>query len=94
MHGDDRMMQNFFLRPKGFNNAEGLSTLRWSSISRCYSSSNAMSVPHDERRRLLVADRGGVQLLRRLVRGRRMGRGGTLQEGVGRELGSRRGLRL
>jgi predicted porin len=41
MHGDNRMMQNFFLRPTGFNNAEGLSTLRWSSISRCYTSSNA-----------------------------------------------------
>jgi hypothetical protein len=35
------MMQNFFLRPTGFNNAEGLSTLRWQSISRCYTSSNA-----------------------------------------------------
>jgi hypothetical protein len=40
-HGDNRMMQSFFLRPKGFDNAEGLSTLRWQSISRCYSSSNA-----------------------------------------------------
>jgi hypothetical protein len=40
-HGDNRMMQSFFLRPKGSDNAEGLSTLRWQSISRCYSSSNA-----------------------------------------------------
>jgi predicted porin len=41
MHGDNRMMQNFFLRPAGFNTAEGLSTLRWQNISRCYTSSNA-----------------------------------------------------
>lgn len=41
MHGDNRMMQNFFLRPKGYDNAEGLSTVRWSNISHCYSSSNA-----------------------------------------------------
>jgi predicted porin len=40
MHSDDRMMQDFFLRPKGFDNAEGLSKLRWQDISRCYSSSN------------------------------------------------------
>ena len=40
MHSDDRMMQDFFLRPTGFNNAEGLSKLRWQDISRCYSSSN------------------------------------------------------
>jgi predicted porin len=40
-HGDNRMMQSFFLRPTGFDNAEGLSTLRWQAISRCYSSSNA-----------------------------------------------------
>jgi predicted porin len=41
MHGDNRMMMNFFLRPSGYDNAEGLSKLRWQSISRCYSSSNA-----------------------------------------------------
>jgi predicted porin len=41
MHGDNRMMQSFFLRPEGYNNVEGLSTLRWQSISRCYSSNNA-----------------------------------------------------
>jgi predicted porin len=41
MHGDNRMMQAFFLRPSGFNNAEGLSRLKWQDISRCYSSSNA-----------------------------------------------------
>jgi predicted porin len=40
MHSDDRMMQSFLLRPTGFNNAEGLSKLKWSDISRCYSSSN------------------------------------------------------
>jgi len=35
---DNRMNQNFRLRPKGFNDAADLSTLTWSSISRCYSS--------------------------------------------------------
>jgi hypothetical protein len=40
---DNRMNQNFRLRPKGFNNAEGLSTLTWSNISRCYSSSEAFN---------------------------------------------------
>jgi predicted porin len=40
MHSDDRMMQDFFLRPTGFNNAEGQSKLRWQDISRGYSSSN------------------------------------------------------
>ena len=37
MVSDDRMNQSFFLRPKGFNNAKGLSKLRWSDIARCYS---------------------------------------------------------
>ena len=41
MHSDDRENQGFFLRPKGFNTERGLSTLKWSDISRCYSSSNA-----------------------------------------------------
>jgi predicted porin len=47
MHSDNRVMQSFFLRSTGFDNAEGLSgsfggqKLRWSDISRCYSSSNA-----------------------------------------------------
>jgi Gram-negative porin len=40
---DNRMNQNFRLRPKGFNNAEGLSSLTWSNISRCYSSSEAFN---------------------------------------------------
>jgi predicted porin len=34
---DFRMNDSFRLRPTGFNNAEGLSSLRWSDISRCYS---------------------------------------------------------
>ncbi len=42
MHSDNRMMQGFFLRATGSpQNAEGLSTLKWQDISRCYSSSNA-----------------------------------------------------
>ena len=40
MHSDNRMMQSFFLRPKGFNTEADLSNLRWSDISRCYDSSN------------------------------------------------------
>jgi hypothetical protein len=40
---DNRMNQSFRLRPKGFNNAEGLSRLTWSNISRCYSSSEAFN---------------------------------------------------
>ena len=37
MHSDDRMNQGFFLRAKNSpQNAEGLSTIRWSDISRCY----------------------------------------------------------
>jgi Gram-negative porin len=40
MHGDNRMNQSFFLRPKGFNTEADLSNLRWSDISRCYDSSN------------------------------------------------------
>jgi predicted porin len=35
---DFRMNPNFRLRPTGFNNAEGLSSLTWSNIARCYSS--------------------------------------------------------
>jgi hypothetical protein len=38
---DFRMNQGFRLRPTGFNNAEGLSSLTWSNISRCYSSSDS-----------------------------------------------------
>jgi hypothetical protein len=34
---DFRMNDSMRLRPKGFNNAEGLSSLRWVDISRCYS---------------------------------------------------------
>jgi predicted porin len=42
MHSDDRMNQSFFLRAKASpKNAEGLSTIRWSDISRCFESSNA-----------------------------------------------------
>ena len=35
---DFRMNPSFRLRPTGFNNAEGLSSLTWSNIARCYSS--------------------------------------------------------
>ena len=52
MHSDNRMMPGFYLRPTGFDNAEGLlgsapnaatpkGTLKWQDISRCYDSSNA-----------------------------------------------------
>ncbi len=52
MHSDNRMMQGFFLRPQGFDNAEGLlgsapnaatakTTLKWQNISMCYDSTNA-----------------------------------------------------
>ena len=42
MHSDNRMMQGFFLRAKNSPaNAEGLSTVKWQDISRCYDSSNA-----------------------------------------------------
>ena len=41
MHSDNRMMQGFFLRSKGFDNAEGLSKLKWQNISSCYDSNNA-----------------------------------------------------
>ncbi len=42
MHSDNRMNQSFFLRATTSpHNAEGLSTLRWSDISRCFESSNA-----------------------------------------------------
>lgn len=42
MHSDNRMNQSFFQRAKASpNNAEGLSTIRWSDISRCFESSNA-----------------------------------------------------
>jgi hypothetical protein len=37
---DFRMNPAFRLRPTGFNNAEGLSSLTWSNIARCYSSSD------------------------------------------------------
>ena len=40
-HSDNRMMQGFFLRSKGFDNAEGLSKLKWQNISSCYDSANA-----------------------------------------------------
>jgi predicted porin len=40
---DNRMNQNFRLRPKGFNDAADLSTLTWSSISRCYSSAESFN---------------------------------------------------
>ena len=35
---DFRMNDSMRLRPTGFNNSEGLSSLTWSNISRCYSS--------------------------------------------------------
>ena len=41
MHSDNRAMQGFFLRSKGYDNAEGLSKLKWQNISSCYDSSNA-----------------------------------------------------
>jgi predicted porin len=41
MHSDNRMMQGFFLRSKGYDSAEGLSKLKWQNISSCYDSSNA-----------------------------------------------------
>ncbi len=52
MHSDNRMMQGFYLRSTGFDNAEGLSgfgpnqgsksqKLRWQDISHCYNSANA-----------------------------------------------------
>ncbi len=41
MDSDNKMNRSFFLRPSGFNNAEGLSTLKWSDISRCYNAANA-----------------------------------------------------
>jgi predicted porin len=42
MHSDDRMNQGFFLRAKNSpQNAEGLSTIKWSDISRCFESANA-----------------------------------------------------
>jgi hypothetical protein len=37
---DFRMNDSFRLRPTGFNNAEGLSSLTWSNIARCYGSSD------------------------------------------------------
>ena len=36
MHSDNRMMQGFFLRSKGYDSAEGLSKLKWQNISSCY----------------------------------------------------------
>ena len=33
MHSDNRMMQGFFLRSKGYDNAEGLSKFKWQNIS-------------------------------------------------------------
>ena len=77
---DNRMNQNFRLRPKGFNNAEGLSRLTWSNIGRCYSSSEAFNC--STRRngvRLLVASMARLQRLLGLVRGRRLGRRTPLQ---------------
>jgi hypothetical protein len=42
MHSDNRMNQSLFLRAKNSpHNAEGLSTIRWSDISRCFESANA-----------------------------------------------------
>jgi hypothetical protein len=37
MVSDFRMNDSMRLRPTGFDNAEGLSTLKWADISRCYS---------------------------------------------------------
>jgi predicted porin len=37
---DFRMNPNFRLRPTGFDNAEGLSSLTWSNIARCYGASD------------------------------------------------------
>jgi predicted porin len=42
MHSDNRMVQGFFLRAKNSPaNAEGLATVKWQDISRCYDSGNA-----------------------------------------------------
>ena len=40
MHSDNRMMQGFFLRSKGYDSAEALSKLKWQNISSCYDSNN------------------------------------------------------
>ena len=83
MHSDNRMMQGFFLRSKGFDNAEGLSKLKWQNISSCYDFEQCFRLRYaQERRCLLVTHLGGLQLLDRLFRGRRMGRGSALQEFV------------
>ena len=83
MHSDNRMMQGFFLRSKGFDNAEGLSKLKWQNISSCYDSEQCFRLRYaQERCCLLVTHLGGLQLLDRLFRGRRMGRGFALQEFV------------
>ena len=42
--GDIDMNRSFLLRPKGFNNAQGLSTIRWSDIARAYSNTDAFDV--------------------------------------------------
>lgn len=41
MTADEKMNRSFFLRPAGFDTTSGLSNLRWSDISRCYSSADA-----------------------------------------------------
>ena len=43
MHADFYMNWSFFLRPKGsqFDNAEGLSSVRYRDIGRCYSTANS-----------------------------------------------------
>ena len=85
MHSDDRMNQGFFLRAKNSpQNAEGLSTIRWSDISRCYESANAFVCSTRKNGAAYWSpELAGVQRLSRLVRGRRVGCGATLQEGVG-----------
>ena len=47
MHSDDRMNASFLLRARNSpQNAEGLSTLRWSDISRCYEFEQRFRVLH------------------------------------------------
>ena len=47
MHSDNRMNASFLLRARNSpQNAEGLSTLRWSDISRCYEFEQRFRVLH------------------------------------------------
>ena len=54
---DFRMNPNFRLRPTGFNNAEGLSSLTWSNIARCYGASGSVQLLDPPQRRGLFLAR-------------------------------------